>query len=223
MDTIARSRELFDLGRHRAAFDLLKPVAQTESAPFVHRRALAQLYRELGCPDQAGRWGIVLDGWTTDLEQDRLARLLAANGVPKRSVRGFLDVPSDGGSLPALNALVEDRVPAYRARFRTAAVGPPMTGGERAGSVGFGFGVAAGLGAVSGLIIVFLVALFGGDAQPASGGAALLVDLLTAMALIAFGFEGVLKGRVGAGTIRIGAGVVLLAVLAGAFVIISAP
>lgn len=221
MDRIARSRELFDLGRHRAAFDLLKPAAEGESAPFVHRRALAQLYRELGCPDQAGRWGIVLDGWTTDVEKDRLARLLAANGVPARSARRFLAVPPEA-DLPEFNAVVEDRLPGYRARFKAEGAGSAMTRAEHAGSVGFGFGVAAALGAFAGLVAVFFVALLGGDAQPIAGAAALLVGLFISLVFVAFGFEHVLKGRSGAGTIRIVGGLILLAVLAGAFAFITA-
>lgn len=222
VDRIERARELFARGRHRAAFDLLKPYAASESAPFAHRRVLAQLYRDLGCPDQAGRWGIVLDDWTTELEQDRLARLLAANGVSKRSARRFLAVPPDVGNLPALNALVDDRVPIYSERFRAAAAGPAMTRADRAAGAAVAFGVAAALGVVAAFVIVFFVALFGGDAQPMAGGAALLVGLLTGLGIIASGFEQVFNRRDRAGTIRIAAGLVLVAILAGAVFSITA-
>jgi hypothetical protein len=227
VDRIARARELFELGRHRAALDLLKPAAAEESAPFAHRRALAQLYRELGYLDQAGRWGIVLEGWTTDAEQDRLARMLAAQDVPARSAREYLAVPR-GTAAPVLDALVEDRVPTYRAQFAAKAARqpktarPPMTPAARAGDVGFGFGVAAAFGAIAGLAVVFFIALIGGEAQATAGVAALIVLLLISLAFAAFGIAQILEGRIGAGTSRIGVGVVLLAIIAGALLFLAA-
>lgn len=221
MDTIERARELFALGRHRAALDLLRPKAAGENAPFDNRRALAELYREMGCPDQAGRWGIILDGWTTEFEQDRLARLLAANGVSKRSARSFLAVPSQVRELPALNALLEQQVPAYRERFRAAAAGPAMSPSDRAGGVAVALGVMAALSAVAGLVLVFIVALFGGGARPMAGGSALLVGVLTGLAVTASGFERFFDRRFRQATLWIAAGILLLGLIAAcaAFVV----
>ena len=69
-----------------------------------------------------GAW--IIDGWTTDAEQDRLARLLAAQDVPARSTREYLAV-RPGTAAPALDALVEDRVPTYRAQFAAKAARQP--------------------------------------------------------------------------------------------------
>ena len=75
---------------------------------------------------------------------------------------------------------------------------------------------------VAGFVIVFFIALIGGDAQPMAGGAALLVGLLTGLGIIASGFEQVFNRRARAGTIRIAAGLVLVAILAGAVFSITA-
>ena len=96
-----------------------------------------------------------------------------------------------------------------------------MTRVDRAAGAAVAFGVAAALGVVVGFAIVFVVALFGGDAQPMAGGAALLVGLLTGFGIIASGFEQVFNRRARAGTIRVVAGPVLLAILASAVIFIT--
>jgi hypothetical protein len=117
VDKIDRARELAASGNYRAALNLLREQAVRDQPPYRSRLALAGLYRELECPDQAGRWGIISDGWTSPLEQDRLARLLAASGVPAKSTRVFLRIPHDADD-PADLAAVIARVPMYRARWR---------------------------------------------------------------------------------------------------------
>lgn len=116
VDKIERARALAVGGNHRAALNLLRELATHEGPPYRSRLALAELYRELGCPDQAGRWGIIFEGWTTEYEQDRLARLLAASGIPKQSTREFLRLPRDAEDPADLQAVLAS-VPAYRARF----------------------------------------------------------------------------------------------------------
>jgi hypothetical protein len=67
----------------------------------------------MGCPDQAGRWGIVVDGWTTAIEQDRLARLLAPFGTAREDVVDFLLLPEPIDSYPDLRAVIDGRVEEY--------------------------------------------------------------------------------------------------------------
>lgn len=79
------------------------------------RLALIAKYRELGAPDQAGRWGLALDGETSDFERDRAARLLAGAGVRDRDLPDFLALPSRDLPQEALELL--PLVERYRARF----------------------------------------------------------------------------------------------------------
>lgn len=98
MRTVERAVDLFARGNHRAALVLLRPLATADRPPFRTRLALAEVYRAMRNPDQAGRWGIAAPGWTTALERDRLARLLASSGVTRETVANFLQLPED---LPA--------------------------------------------------------------------------------------------------------------------------
>jgi hypothetical protein len=72
----------------------------------------------MGHPDQAGRWGIIFDGWTTEIERDRLARLLASSGVGERDVMKFLSLADRDISHDVTN-LMSGPVERYRLRFRT--------------------------------------------------------------------------------------------------------
>ncbi|WP_146082850.1 MULTISPECIES: hypothetical protein [unclassified Rathayibacter] len=113
--TVERADQLWQAGRRAAALELLKAqVRRSPSDPAV-RLALIARYRELGAPDQAGRWGLALDGETTDFERDRAARLLAGAGLRDRDLPDLLSLPSRDLPQEALEllALVEH----YRARF----------------------------------------------------------------------------------------------------------
>jgi hypothetical protein len=89
----------WDDGRRSDALQLMKFAVQSDPSLLSVRRALAERYREMGYPDQAGRWGIVFDGWTTEIERDRLARLLRSAGVAKRQTAQFLGLSGD--AIPA--------------------------------------------------------------------------------------------------------------------------
>ncbi|ROR67087.1 DUF6584 family protein [Agrococcus jenensis] len=120
MDAIARARAHAAYGRTRAAIDLLKPLATGEQPPYAARRALAELYRDLGAPDQAGRWGVVIDGWTSAFERDRLARALIWYHEP----RAFLSLAAgapEPADLPAVLELRGQHGERAEARRRTAA------------------------------------------------------------------------------------------------------
>lgn len=105
MDVIARARAHAERGKVRDAVELLKPHAAADRPPYERRRALAQLYRDLGAPDQAGRWGIAIDGWTTPFERDRLARALVSYERP----RTFLSLPASAPEPADLAAVLELR------------------------------------------------------------------------------------------------------------------
>ena len=113
---ISRSAIAWEAGRRADALRLLKDAVRAEPTRSDARLALAERYREMGNPDQAGRWGIVFEGWTTDRERDRLARLLASSWVRRQDVAAFLALPP--GEVPAPVAdLLDGPVETYRVRF----------------------------------------------------------------------------------------------------------
>lgn len=163
---IASARALINAGNVKAALEVLRKAAEQDRPPFETRRALAEIYRGLNSPDQAGRWGIVLDGWTTPIERDRLARMIAASGLSERWTRAFLAIPPDVPD-PAELRDVLILVPLYRQKFGERAtrefVLRESGGAERfreASLAGFVFAVAICFVAV---LVTYFMVVFGGD------------------------------------------------------------
>lgn len=112
---IERAQQLWTAGSRTASINLLKERARQDPVEWEVRRLLAQRYRELKAPDQAGRWGIALPGWTTAFERDRLARMIAASGVGAEDVHRLLALPASELTADVDQVLAEaDR---YRERF----------------------------------------------------------------------------------------------------------
>lgn len=151
--SVERARELLAEGKTRPALTLLKDLALTDAAA---RRELAETYRRMGNPDQAGRWGILVPGWTSEREQDRLARLLAAAGVRRDDLAAFLDVPTEAALSPEAVELYEDRVPEYRERFRARSLDRSWRAspGSRVEDVA---DVGVGIVALVGVVLIFIV------------------------------------------------------------------
>lgn len=158
MDQVARARALSRQGNNGAAVALLKARVERERTPGEARRALAEIYREMGAPDQAGRWGIAFDGWTTSFERDRLARALAFYADPWV----FLSLPStESASVDLAEVLAKRKAYSDRAaaRNRRAIEGSRETPDGRAyrreealWATAFVLGVIAPLGP---LLVVF--------------------------------------------------------------------
>jgi hypothetical protein len=110
---LGRANKLVAKGRTRRAADLLELELRARPAAVGLRHALAQLYRDLDHRDQAGRWGIALEGWTTPLERDRLARLLAASPSALNDLTEFLALPSAVDGYPDLAELMDGPVQEY--------------------------------------------------------------------------------------------------------------
>ncbi|GLI28301.1 hypothetical protein ARHIZOSPH14_25430 [Agromyces rhizosphaerae] len=220
MDEVERARELLAQGNHRAAINLLKPAAIRDRPPFAKRRALAELYRQLGAPDQAGRWGIVIDGWTTPRERDRLARLLAASGVGRPWRRAFLDLPTDIGD-PADLSSVFDLGTEYRSRAnaRHASLTVRATPSSNAARSWAAFiGGLAALQFLVALLIVYGIALGGGDSDTArvwAGGtlSATLVLLGASTGLLGWSHILVTSRVRGAAYLTLGAALAVLGIL----------
>lgn len=116
-ELLTRASAAWSSGQQSDALRLLKDAVRLDPSFGSARRVLAERYRELGHPDQAGRWGISLDGWTTDLERDRLARLLAASGIDESQAGRFLALP-DGHMPDSVTELLQGRTAVYRDRFQ---------------------------------------------------------------------------------------------------------
>ncbi|WP_314101879.1 DUF6584 family protein [uncultured Frigoribacterium sp.] len=65
------------------------------------RAELAQLHRDAGHADQAGRWGLLVPGWTTPAERRALAVWIVRSGRHDRSqVLRLLSIPSSRSETP---------------------------------------------------------------------------------------------------------------------------
>jgi hypothetical protein len=91
---VARSRELLAQGSKRQAIEVLRERVTVEPESTEARRALADLYRELGHPDQAGRWGLLVPGYTTETERLLFARMIVAGRASSSRVSDLLKVES---------------------------------------------------------------------------------------------------------------------------------
>jgi hypothetical protein len=172
----------WDDGRRSDALQLMRFAVQSDPSLLVVRRALAERYREMGNPDQAGRWGIVFDGWTTEIERDRLARLLAASGVSESQTATFLALHHD--ELPeVVTGILHGSVVKYRSKYERSAL--TRYADERSDQFSFtdlallSWGLFA-VANVVGSFVTFGFAVFGsvGSAE-ARVGALFLVGILT--------------------------------------------
>ncbi|UQB14989.1 tetratricopeptide repeat protein [Clavibacter nebraskensis] len=111
-----RARLLWDEGDRAEALALLKEHVRADPTDGAARLALAELYRELIAPDQAGRWGIAVPGWTTEVERDRLARMIAHSGVADHEIPAFLALPAEA-ELHAEVAALMPAIEMHRADF----------------------------------------------------------------------------------------------------------
>jgi len=124
LDAATRARQLWEEGLRSEILTLLKQRVREEPTDRACRLVLAELYRELVAPDQAGRWGIAFPAWTTDVERDRLARMIAHSGIADDEIPAFLALPpadpSEPGSEPELPdeaAALLPEIERYRAHF----------------------------------------------------------------------------------------------------------
>lgn len=155
---------------------MLKDAARADPSNVGARLVVAEKYRAAGHPDQAGRWGIGVDGWTTDVERDLLARMLASSRVDESHAAEFLSLPA--GPLPkAVVELFAGPVKAYRAKV-AAEHGVRDSDGFR-GVVAF-FWTLTGLIALVGVFVGFLMTAF----HSASPAVARTFIVLTCMALV---------------------------------------
>ena len=202
---INRSRELHTAGKRRGALELLKADVRSNPESMELRLALAELYRKMGCPDQAGRWGIAVEGWTTPIEQDRLARLLASSGITDLNIEEFLILPTAAVAARAdIVSLLDGPVAHYRGRPGLNVRASASKRGARfatAASVGFGLAIGA---LVLGTISVFVAAAFGFGDSPSFARYVLLSSAgLAGFALLMLTAEAAAQRRWTRGTVAL--------------------
>ena len=78
---LAEARARVARGDQRAAIDGLKATFFRDTRLLNARIALSTLYRELGYPDQAGRWGYIIPGFTTEGERAAFHASLRGSGA----------------------------------------------------------------------------------------------------------------------------------------------
>jgi hypothetical protein len=190
---IARATGMRDSGERAKGIQSLRSRVEAHPAELAARRILAEWYRDDGTHDQAGRWGIVLPGWTTTYERDRTARLFAASYAVGGDVRAFLHLPA--GPMPADAELLAARIPVQRELLSRRA--HPPTPVPPPGPAGPLDGYAPVLGGIASLLLLVVVgetfvgvlvgAPMGGFTRAATiGGAALLVAAIVVGLLNAF-------------------------------------
>jgi hypothetical protein len=148
---IARAEAMRADGERAKGIRSLRSRVEAHPAELAARRILAEWYRDDGTHDQAGRWGIVLPGWTTTYERDRTARLFAASYPVGGDVRAFLHLPA--GPMPADAQLLAARIPVQR-ELLSRRVSPP-TPGPLPGPAGPLDGYASVLGIIA--VVLLLV------------------------------------------------------------------
>ena len=174
---------------NRLRLDALKRAVRAAPTNAAARLALAEVYRELGMPDQAGRWGALSDGWATDVELDRFARQLGASGIGPDNIRPFLLLPA-GAKLPAsLEALVAGPAATYQRELATKRRAewvdtPSLRIAQRVVDV---FAVAAAICSLGTVLIVYFWTVGGVEVSPTFARVAgAIVLLLAVIASIAF-------------------------------------
>lgn len=121
-EVVDRAAERWASGARAEALTLLRTRVRAAPSALDVRLALVERYRELGAPDQAGRWGLAVPGLTTAKEQDRAARLFAASGVEASELPTFMVLPEDS-ALPAEVIALLPEIDRYREVFQQKAFG----------------------------------------------------------------------------------------------------
>ena len=88
-------------GKRRDAILMLRARVDADPASTENRRAFAQFYREIGHPDQAGRWGLLVDDFVTAVEREAFVSLLRNTDPTSFRARTLLVLDKES-ELPAV-------------------------------------------------------------------------------------------------------------------------
>lgn len=98
---IAEAKELSWQGEGKAAIRLLRDALAAQRDSTALRLALAERFRAEGNLEQAGRWGLLLDDWSTPEEQAAFAAMVRGWRANPWRLRRLLLVP-DGLRVPTI-------------------------------------------------------------------------------------------------------------------------
>ncbi|MDY0912311.1 hypothetical protein [Rathayibacter festucae] len=99
--------------RLRARRNELRERIAREPLDLEAREGLAETYRDEGYDDQAGRWGVLIPGWTSARERELFVKVVIRTGsASSQRLRKLLLLPADhsltGGDLGELAAAFEE-------------------------------------------------------------------------------------------------------------------
>jgi hypothetical protein len=114
---IADARAALNSGRTQEGLTLLKSRLRAHPEELDVRRELAEAYRGLGHADQAGRFGLLIPGWSSQVEQEAFIHAFIAPEIGEMRVEQLVILPR-GAALPGgIEALVKPPGRFYR-KFR---------------------------------------------------------------------------------------------------------
>ncbi|MET1053210.1 MAG: DUF6584 family protein [Mycetocola sp.] len=194
--SIERAQAMWRDGDTQSALIELKTTVRERPDAEEARRVLVDFYREIRHLDQAGRWAIAIDGWTTELEKDRLARLLAQSPKARANLKKFLTLQGEPDDSPELRDLMAGPVEEYMSRFAaSAAAADDGTSDYFFDIMAVGW-VMLFIAYLLGLVAVYVSAVFGiGDPNGFARAVGLVGASLTGLMLLAAAAGGLLDRR----------------------------
>jgi uncharacterized membrane protein len=161
---VAENSAWVEAGEYRRAIDRMRALIRTDPHDLELRRELARVYRSLGHPDQAGRWGYIVPDGASDEERSRFI-VGYRNSYSVRRINELLLLEKNYPLVPDPQAF--GSAP-WRARDS-----PGVRIGEKVG----GWVLAALVIALVGGALVFINALVGGPWISNSAWATVLLFL----------------------------------------------
>jgi hypothetical protein len=114
---IADARDALATGRTQDGLAILKARLRAHPDEMDVRRELAEAYRAIGHPDQAGRFGLLIPGWSSQAEHDAFIHAFMTPDIGEMRVEQLVILPR-GAALPGgVEALVKPPGRFYR-KFR---------------------------------------------------------------------------------------------------------
>jgi hypothetical protein len=148
---IANARAAMNDGRTRNALDILRARLRAHPDEVDVRQQLAETYRTLGHPDQAGRWGSLIPGWSTRAEHNAFIRAFITPDIDEQRVEQLVAMPRGATLPPGIEKIVHPPNRHYR-RFRNFAIEMETT----ARLMAFGVLIAAGATMVITTVVAFV-------------------------------------------------------------------
>jgi hypothetical protein len=114
---IADARAALNSGRSQEGLALLKSRLRAHPEELDVRRELAEAYRALGHADQAGRFGLLVPGWSSQVEQDAFIHAFITPEIAEMRVEQLVIMPHKASLPGGIEALVKPPGRFYR-KFR---------------------------------------------------------------------------------------------------------